>query len=113
MHMRNRQPEKYVMPVLIEPDEDAFVASCPVLQGCDTWGFSYDDVLDSIRDAIEVHLEFRTDHGFPIPEEYGIGYNEPRPDTEQVFKILEQSKPLSTDSSAIREVVDVPAVAYA
>lgn len=63
---------QYTFTVVIERDEDGvFVATCPALQGCYTQGETYQQALDNIREAIELHLETRRDLGEPIPKEVG------------------------------------------
>ena len=44
--------------VIIEKDSDGyFVASVPALKGCHTQAKSYDQLIDRIREAIELCLE--------------------------------------------------------
>ena len=51
---------KYNFPIIIEKDEDDFfVASCPVIQGCYTQGKTYKEAMQRIQEAIELHLETR------------------------------------------------------
>jgi predicted RNase H-like HicB family nuclease len=45
--------------VVIEKDADGYFAYCPQLQGCYSQGETYEEALDNIRDAIELHLEDR------------------------------------------------------
>ncbi|HID28329.1 MAG TPA: type II toxin-antitoxin system HicB family antitoxin [Methanosarcinales archaeon] len=49
--------EKYVLPVIIEKDEDGYFAYCPALQGCYTQGDTYEEAMENIKDAIHLHLE--------------------------------------------------------
>jgi predicted RNase H-like HicB family nuclease len=42
--------------VVIEPDEDVFVAYCPELPGCVTYGKTEDEAKRNIADAIELYL---------------------------------------------------------
>ncbi|MBI4571328.1 MAG: type II toxin-antitoxin system HicB family antitoxin [Chloroflexi bacterium] len=58
----------YRFSVVIEGDEDGFVAYCPELQGCYTQGKTYDEALRNIRDAVRLHLEDRLERGEQIPE---------------------------------------------
>lgn len=54
--------------VIIERAPSNFAAYVPDLPGCIATGETKNDVLDNIRDAIEMHLEaFREVHQ-PIPE---------------------------------------------
>lgn len=46
--------------VLIEQDEnDVFVASVPSLQGCYTEGNTFEEVIENVKDVINLHLEAR------------------------------------------------------
>jgi predicted RNase H-like HicB family nuclease len=49
----------YTLPIIIARDADGFFVSCPALQGCYSQGSTYYEALDSIRDAIRLHLEDR------------------------------------------------------
>lgn len=56
----------YVFPIVIERDEDGYFADCPSLQGCHAQGVTYEEALDNIRDAIQLHIQDRKEHGEPI-----------------------------------------------
>ncbi|HIC89297.1 MAG TPA: type II toxin-antitoxin system HicB family antitoxin [Anaerolineae bacterium] len=58
---------KFVLPVVIEKDQDGYFAFCPTLQGCYTQGDSYEEALANIADAIRLHIEDRLASGDPIP----------------------------------------------
>ena len=47
----------YKVNVIIEKDEDGYYAYCPELEGCQTQGDSLEEVLDNIKEAIELYLE--------------------------------------------------------
>ncbi len=57
----------FLLPVVIEKDEDGYYAFCPDLQGCYTQGDSYEEVLTNIRDAMRLHIEDRLASGEPVP----------------------------------------------
>lgn len=42
--------------VVIEPDEDVFVAYCPELPGCVTYGKTEEEAKKNIAEAIELYL---------------------------------------------------------
>ncbi len=50
---------KTLFTIIIEKDEDGYIAYCPQLQGCYTQGDSYEEVILSIEDAIKLHTEDR------------------------------------------------------
>ena len=43
--------------IIIEKDQYGYYAFCPELKGCHTQGNSMEEVLDNIREAIELYLE--------------------------------------------------------
>lgn len=47
----------YKVNVVIEKDEYGYYAYCPELEGCQTQGNSLEDILNNIREAIELYLE--------------------------------------------------------
>lgn len=42
--------------VIIEPDEDVYVAYCPELPGCVTYGKTEDEAHKNIMEAVELYL---------------------------------------------------------
>lgn len=52
--------------VVIEPDEDVFVAYCPELPGCVTYGKTEEEALVNAKEAIELYLR-------PLPEKVPSG----------------------------------------
>ena len=61
----------YVFRVVIEPDEDRWVAYCPVLEekGGATWGYTKEEALKNIREVLEMTIESMVEHGERVPEE--------------------------------------------
>ncbi len=53
----------FLLPVVVEKDEDGYYAFCPDLQGCYSQGDSYEEVLTNIRDAMRLHIEDRLASG--------------------------------------------------
>lgn len=47
----------YKVNVVIEKDKNGYYAYCPELEGCQTQGNSFEDVLSNIKEAIELYLE--------------------------------------------------------
>ena len=43
--------------VVIEKDATGYFASCPEVTGCAAHGESFDDVINNIKEAIELYLE--------------------------------------------------------
>jgi len=52
--------------VIIEKDSDGYFAFCPELQGCYTQGDTYEETLENIKDAIQLHIEDRIADGEQI-----------------------------------------------
>lgn len=61
--------DEYDFPVVIEydPEEDVYLADCPVLPGCYSDGKTREEALANIRDAIKLMVESRRAVGDPIP----------------------------------------------
>ena len=47
----------YKVSVVVEKDEHGFFAYCPELEGCHSQGDSLEEVLDNVKEAIELYLE--------------------------------------------------------
>ncbi len=47
----------YKVGVVIEKDENGYYAYSPELEGCQTQGDSFEEVMSNIREAIELYLE--------------------------------------------------------
>jgi len=43
--------------VVIEKDEYGYYAYCPELEGCQTQGDSIEEVMENIKEAVELYLE--------------------------------------------------------
>ena len=50
----------YKVAIIIEKDEHGYYAYCPELKGCQTQGDSYEEVIDNIKESIELYLETLT-----------------------------------------------------
>jgi antitoxin HicB len=57
----------YTFHVVVEPDEDVWMAYCPALQGCTTWGRTRGEALKNIEEAVQAYVESLLKHGEPIP----------------------------------------------
>jgi predicted RNase H-like HicB family nuclease len=55
--------QNYNLPIIIEKDEDGYLAYCPELQGCYTQGDTYEEALANIKDAIALHIQDRVENG--------------------------------------------------
>ncbi len=66
----SKPPKKaYIFRVVIKPDEDVYHAYCPALKGCHTWGYTYEEALQNIQEAVQCHIEALLQAGDPIPTE--------------------------------------------
>ena len=59
--------KQYDFPVVIEQDENGYFAFCPELQGCYSQGDTYEETLNNIKDAINLHLQDRIAEKEEIP----------------------------------------------
>ncbi|KJR41040.1 Uncharacterized protein family UPF0150 domain protein [Candidatus Magnetoovum chiemensis] len=58
----------YKLSVIIEKDTDGYFALCPELQGCYSQGDTYEEALENIKDAIQLHIKDRIENGEEIPQ---------------------------------------------
>jgi predicted RNase H-like HicB family nuclease len=58
--------------VIIEPCETSIGAYVPDLPGCVAVGESREEVLDLIREAIELHIESLREYGESVPEPHSF-----------------------------------------
>ncbi len=61
----------YVFRVVVEPDEDRWIASCPVLEryADSTWVYTRVEALKNIQEVVEMVLQELVEDKEPIPEE--------------------------------------------
>ncbi len=61
----------YIFRVVVEPDEDRWVACCPALEkyAAATWGYTREEALENIRDVEHMVLRELLEDEEPIPEE--------------------------------------------
>ena len=60
----------YVFRVVVEPDDDRWVAYSPALKerGGATWGYTSEEALENIRQVLQMTVESLLKHGESIPE---------------------------------------------
>jgi predicted RNase H-like HicB family nuclease len=63
---------RYVFSVVIERDEDGYFAFCPELQGCYAQGATYEEALENVRDALQLHVADRLEDGEEIPQSESV-----------------------------------------
>ncbi len=49
--------KKKRFPVIIEEDNDGYVITCPVFEGCYTQGKTLDEAMQNIKEAIDLCLD--------------------------------------------------------
>ncbi len=60
----------YIFRARLEQDEDGRWSSwIDVLPGCAAWGYTADEALSALRDAVEVYIEDMVEAGEEIPKE--------------------------------------------
>jgi antitoxin HicB len=59
----------YVYRVVVEPDEDRFFAEIPALAGCYSWGYTFEEAFENVKEAVEVWLQVKREEGESIPVE--------------------------------------------
>ena len=60
--------DRFRFSVIIEKDENGYIATCPELQGCYAQGDTYEEILENIRDVIRLHIEDRLNPSEKIPD---------------------------------------------
>lgn len=64
--------KNYRFSIIVEKDEDGYFASCNELQGCYTQGETYEEVMENIKDSIQLHIEDRIETGEEISQPQNI-----------------------------------------
>jgi predicted RNase H-like HicB family nuclease len=61
----------YTFEIVIEPDDDRWVAYSPLLKekGGATWGYTREEALKNINEVLEMVVESMIEDGEPVPEE--------------------------------------------
>ena len=62
--------KRYLLPIEIHPlEEGAYLAICPIIQGCHAEGQTIAEAIDNMQDIAKILLELRAEDGLPFPEE--------------------------------------------
>ncbi len=66
----NTQTKTYAFKVVVEPDEDRWVAYCPTLEkyGASTWGYTKEEALKHIHEVVEMVVDELIEDGVLLPE---------------------------------------------
>jgi len=61
----------YSFKVIVEPDENRWVAYCPALleKGASTWGYSQDEALENIQEVVQLVVDSLQDADEALPTE--------------------------------------------
>ena len=63
---------RMVYTVIVEKGrESGYIAYAPALKGCVSQGETREQVLENIKEAIEVYVEALIEDGLPVPTEVG------------------------------------------
>ena len=62
---------RYQIIIFWSQEDDAYVADVPELPGCMAHGSTYEDALQSAKQAIDLWLRTAAEFGEPIPEPKG------------------------------------------
>lgn len=64
----------YTFSVVVEPDEDAWFAYCPALEGygAATWGSTRDEALRHIREVVEMVVAELVEEGENLPADVDV-----------------------------------------
>ncbi len=63
--------QSYTFKVIIEPDGDKWRAYCPILEdkGASTWGETWEEAFNNIKEVLAMTLASMKQHGEKIPIE--------------------------------------------
>jgi predicted RNase H-like HicB family nuclease len=65
--------KNYSFRIIIEPDEkNTFHGFVPSLHGCHTWGKTFEETRENLRDAIKAYVLSLIEDGESIPQEKGL-----------------------------------------
>jgi len=56
----------------IEKHPDGYLAFFPALEGCNTWGRTYEEAVANAEEALALYLETLDQLGEPLPEDKGV-----------------------------------------
>ena len=59
----------YSFRVVLEKDDDVYLVTVPALPGCHSWGYTVEEALRNVHDAIETYIEDLKKHHESIPTE--------------------------------------------
>ncbi len=57
------QSDNVTFTIIVEQTNDGYFADCRELQGCYAEGGTYEEVMQNIKEVIELHVEDRVSHG--------------------------------------------------
>jgi len=86
---RSEELTGHVFEVFIEPDKDVYLAYCPILPGCVTWGHTEAEAYQYIKDAVEAYLTDMVADGDPVP---GLGVVKTIEEINPVIRIRGEKK---------------------
>jgi antitoxin HicB len=58
----------------IEKHPDGYLAYFPALEGCNTWGRTYEEAVTNAEEALALYLETLDELGKPLPEDKGANH---------------------------------------
>lgn len=66
-HLVQEQENRFILPVLLEPETGGYVVSSSILPGLVTEGDSYEEAIKHAKEAAELLLEVMLEDGKPLP----------------------------------------------
>ncbi len=82
----------YKSHILIQKFEDGYYAECPSLSGCYTQGFTHQEAVENIKDAIRLHILDRVSTGEEIPPSMPIDWTRVKETVTEKADNLEYDK---------------------
>lgn len=59
----------YSFRIVLEKDDDVYLALVPALPGCHSWGYTFKEAVHNVQDAVETYVADLIKHNEPIPTE--------------------------------------------
>lgn len=82
----------YKSHILIQKFDDGYYAECPSLEGCYTQGFTHEEAVENIKDAIRLHIIDRLSNGEVIPDPKPIDWTKVKEKVNDKYGKLEDIK---------------------
>ncbi len=67
----SKQSPRYEIDIFYSAEDEAYIANVPELTYCSAWGDTYEEALEQVQVAMELHLQTLREEGRPVPDPRG------------------------------------------